>query len=132
MSGAAPLVIQNLIDLKQFADAEQTLRRMDPTAGLEDDGSWERARQKVLIAQIDLGLGRTKKGMARFRSVIAQAQKGGWKTLELDARLAHGTAQLTAGDAAAARRTLESLEVEATSRGMLRVARLAREARQGK
>ena len=61
MSGAAPLVIQNLIDLKQFADAEQTLRRMDPTAGLEDDGSWERARQKVLIAQIDLGLGRTKK-----------------------------------------------------------------------
>ena len=70
--------------------------------------------------------------MARLRSVIAQARKGGWKALEFDARLALGKGQQVTGDGAGARRTLESLEVEATPRGMLRVARLAREARQGK
>src|SRR5262249_8439189 len=87
-------------------------------------------RQKVLIAQIDLGLGRSEKGMGRLRDVIAQARKGGWTALEFDARLAHGRAQQVAGDTAGARRTLESLEAEATPRGMLRIARLAREARQ--
>jgi hypothetical protein len=70
--------------------------------------------------------------MSRLRDVIAQASRGGWKEIELDARLEYGKAQRTAGNNAAAMRTLASVEGESTSLGMLLLARHAREARQSR
>jgi eukaryotic-like serine/threonine-protein kinase len=124
------LIIRNLLDLKQYAEAERVLHRMDPEAGLERWNTLDVARQKVLMGEIDLGLGRSAKAKERLGAVITQARKGGWKMVEFDARLAYGKAQRGAGDAAGSTRTFDSLEQEATSRGALRIARLAREERQ--
>jgi hypothetical protein len=128
---ARMLRVRNLLDLMEFSEAENYLSKGDPDAGRVDGRDFDNARQNVLLARIDIGLGRTTKGLARLRDVIAKASRGGWKAVELDARLEYGKAQRTAGNGAAALRTLASLDGEATSLGMLLLARHAREARQG-
>jgi len=61
--------------------------------------------------------------------VIAKASRGGWKAIELEARLEYGKALRTAGNGPAATRTPASVEGEATPLGMLLLARHAWEAR---
>jgi len=111
-------------------EAERILRLIEPKADPHRNGAG-RARQKVLIAGVDLGLGRTAKAITRLRDVLAQARRAGWKQAELEARLTFGRALRAAGHETVGVNLLESLERESTSLGVLRIARHAREARQG-
>jgi DNA-binding winged helix-turn-helix (wHTH) protein len=124
------LRVRNLLDLRQFSEAERHLSKGNPDARKVPERELESARQTVLLARTDLGLGRTTTSLTRLREVIARASRSGWKSVELDARLEYGKAQRIAGDSTAALRTLASVEGEARSLGMLLLARHAREARQ--
>jgi len=126
------LRLRNLLDLREFSEAERHLGRPGLNAGIIEGRDIDNARQRVLVARTDLGLGRPTKAMSRLRDVIAQASRGGWKEIELAARLEYGKAQRTAGNGAAGIRTLASVEGESTSLGMLLLARHAREARQAR
>jgi DNA-binding winged helix-turn-helix (wHTH) protein/tetratricopeptide (TPR) repeat protein len=126
-SGEAMMLLQVLLDLNQFDEAERILRRIEPKADPHFNGV-DRARQKVLIAGVEVGLGRTAKAIARLREVLAQAGRAGWKQAELEARLTYGRALRAVGNDTAGLRLLESLERESTSLGMLRISRLAHRA----
>jgi DNA-binding winged helix-turn-helix (wHTH) protein len=126
-SGEALMLLQLLLNLNQFDEAEQILRRIEPKVDPHRSDAG-RARQKVLIAGVDLGLGRTAKAITRLREVLAQATRAGWKQAELEARLTYCRAQRAAGNETAGVNLLESLERESRSLGMLRIARLAHRA----